>query len=119
MSYSTYLGGSDDDRGYRVRVDSAGNAYVAGQTSSTDFPVSAALQPTFGGGDSDAFLAKISPTGSVLRSTYLGGSGNDGGVGLAIDAAGNAYMTGTPVRQTFPWLAQFRRRIMAERGTVS
>jgi hypothetical protein len=85
-------------------VDAAGNAYVAGTTGSSDFPVkSAAFQTTYGGGScggyypcTDAFVTKLNPTGSaLLYSTYLGGSGEDGALGIAVDAAGNAYVTGT------------------------
>jgi len=102
VSYSTYLGGSNEDRGYRVRVDSTGNAYIAGQTSSTNFPVSSPLQPTYGGGANDAFLTKVGPTGTILRSTYLGGSGDDGATGLAIDASENVYLTGFTGSTNFP-----------------
>ena len=60
LLYSVYLGGSDNDYGYNVAVDPAGNAYIVGQTVSTDFPTNAAFQATFGGG-TDAFIAKIEP----------------------------------------------------------
>ena len=61
LSYSTYLGGSDNDSGSGIAVDSAGNAYVTGFTSSRDFPTSNPLQPTHHGGLDDAFVAKIAP----------------------------------------------------------
>ncbi|MDA2929354.1 SBBP repeat-containing protein [Acidobacteria bacterium AH-259-O06] len=106
LVYSTYLGGSGRENfsefseeaffaGGGIAVDPEGNAYVTGFTSSTDFPTANALQPAFGGGDFDAFVAKLNPTGSALvYSTYLGGSGNDQGLGIAVDADGNAYVTG-------------------------
>ena len=79
LVYSTYLGGSGDDRGQGIAVDAAGNAYVTGFTVSTDFPTTlGAFQTTFGGAVDgvDAFVTKLNPTGSALvYSTYLGGSG--------------------------------------------
>ena len=93
LVYSTYLGGSGGDYGYGIAVDGAGNAYVTGLTSSTDFPTKNPLQATYGGGYSDAFVAKVNPTGSALvYSTYLGGPAEDYGAGIAADSAGNAYV---------------------------
>ncbi len=106
LAYSTYLGGSreepfsvtgnGDDLGRGIAVDTAGNAYVTGYTGSHHFPTTAgAFQPTFGGGQYDAFVTKLDPTGSALvYSTYLGGNGGIYGIGIAVDAAGNAYVTG-------------------------
>ena len=96
LVYSTYLGGSDHyDWGWGIAVDSPGNAYVTGQTSLTDFPTMNPLQPRNRGGFSDAFVAKINSTGSALiYSTYLGGSGEDIGEGIAVDCGGNVYVTG-------------------------
>ena len=79
-------------------MDGSGNAYVTGFTESTDFPYTAgAFQTSHGsdrGGD-DAFVTKLNASGSaLLYSTYLGGSGGDGGYGIAVDGAGNAYVTG-------------------------
>ena len=102
LSYSTYLGGSGDDDGYGIAVDSAGNAYVTGQTVSTDFPTSNAWQPTKGGAY-DAFVAALDPTGTtLLYSTYLGGSANDVGHGIAVDSVGDAYVTGFTLSTDFP-----------------
>src|SRR5206468_3186724 len=80
------------------------NAYVAGFTSSTDFPTTpGAAQTTFGGGVEDAFVTKLNPTGSALvYSTYLGGSVSDRGSAIAVDAAGNAYVTGNTSSMDFP-----------------
>jgi Bacterial Ig-like domain (group 3)/Abnormal spindle-like microcephaly-assoc'd, ASPM-SPD-2-Hydin/Beta-propeller repeat len=100
--YSTYLGGSGDDEGAGIAADSAGNAYVTGGTSSTDFPTANALQPTNHGGY-DAFVTKINAGGSALvYSTYLGGGGDDDGRGIAVDSAGNAYVTGYTGSWDFP-----------------
>ncbi len=96
LVYSTYLGGSAEDGGFGIAVDSAGNAYVEGWTQSTDFPITpGALQTTYAGGYSDAFVTKLNPTGSALvYSTYLGGSDAAFGDSIAVDSAGNAYVTG-------------------------
>jgi hypothetical protein len=104
FDFLTYLGGSYDDAGRGLGVDAAGNIYVAGWTASPNFPVVNALQPQLGGNTSyDAFVAKLDPTGrSVLYSTYLGGSTFDIGTGVAVDAAGNAYVTGWATSPNFP-----------------
>ena len=108
LVYSTYLGGSGDDLGSAVAVDSAGNAYVTGVTQSSDFPTKNPLQATNGGGPGcstcqDAFVTKINPEGSALvYSTYLGGSNQDIGVGIAVDGAGNAYVGGDTESADFP-----------------
>ncbi len=102
LSYSTYLGGSGSDFGYGIAVDAAGNAYVTGSTSSTDFntrnPLQAANRGIF-----DAFVTKINPEGSMLvYSTYLGGSNSDTAYSIAVDALGNAYLTGNTSSTNFP-----------------
>jgi hypothetical protein len=100
--YSTYLGGSSNDYGQSIAVDSVGAAYVTGGTYSTDFPTKNPFQPTCGG-CGDAFVAKLNPMGSALvYSTYLGGSGGDFGYGIAVDGAGNAYVTGSTESTNFP-----------------
>jgi hypothetical protein len=103
LLYSTYLGGSGDDQSFDLRLDSAANAYVSGRTSSTNFPTANALQPT-NAGDFDAFVTKLNSTGSALvYSTYLGGSGSDGGLApLALDSSGNAYVAGSTSSTNFP-----------------
>ena len=101
LVYSTYLGGSSDDRGKGIAVDTEGNVYVTGVTSSTDFPTVNAFQT--GIVDEDTFVAKLDPTGSsLLYSTYLGGRGGDHGHGIAVDGAGNAYVTGLTWSDEFP-----------------
>jgi hypothetical protein len=93
LSYSTYLGGGAGDFGNAIAVDAAGNAYVAGNAPSSDFPTTAgAFQPTGRGG---AFVTKLDPTGSALvYSTYLNVNGGGEGHGVAVDTDGNAYLTG-------------------------
>ena len=101
--YSTYAGGSGGDAASGITVDSAGNAYVTGGTGSADFPTVTSAFQTTSGGDSDAFVTKLNPTGSgLVYSTYLGGSGADQSNGIAVDSAGNAYVTGSTVSTDFP-----------------
>lgn len=103
---SSYIGGSGDDYGYGIAVDSTGNSFVTGLTSSVDFPVtSSAVQKRFKGGGYDAFVVKINASGSALAySTYLGGSGEDQGRSIDVDAGGNAYVTGETNSADFPTL---------------
>ena len=123
LKYSTYLGGSGDDWGSvfnnlrAIAVDPRGNAYVIGTTASTDFPTTAdAYQTEFAGGGGgfintfaggfavgDVFVAKLNAAGNALvYSTYLGGTGDDYGEGIAVDAAGNAYLAGMTDSTDFP-----------------
>ena len=103
LVYSTYIGGSGEDRGWGISVDGAGNAYITGDTKSTDFPVVDAVQPNYGGGLIDAFASKLNPTGTALvYSTYLGGNGFDEGRGIAVDGSGSAYITGNTSAFDFP-----------------
>ncbi len=105
LVYSTYLGGNSNDRGHSIAADSAGNAYVTGLTTSANFPTANALQPTLRGG-SDAFIAKLNPAGaSLVYSTYLGGLSMDHANGVAVDAVGNAYLTGMTGSPNFPTLS--------------
>ena len=102
LLYATYLGGSGDDEGWAIAVDHAGNAYIAGHTDSTDFPLSNAYQPANAGGK-DVFVARLNAHGSALDySTYLGGSGRDEGWGIAVDGEENAYITGITASTDFP-----------------
>lgn len=92
--YSTYLGGSGNDLGYGIAVDSAGNAYITGFTAAADLKVKDPLQAA-NRGESDAFVAKINASGSsFVYVTYLGGSALDQGLDIAVDRTGNAYVTG-------------------------
>jgi len=106
LVYSTYLGGSADEDVWKIVVDSAGEAVIAGYTASTNFPVVNAAQPTYGGGPYDGFVSKLSADGaSLVYSTYLGGSGDDEGYGVALDGSGNAYVTGLTSSPNFPTTA--------------
>ncbi len=103
LTWSTYLGGSDRDWGRAVAVDSSGAVYVAGWTMSTDFPTVAAFQGTHAGGQRDAFVAKIGSSGAALSySTFLGGSGQDGALGIAVNSAGEATVAGYTTSSDFP-----------------
>ena len=107
LVYSTYLGGSGGDYPRSIAVDSAGNAYVTGNTFSTDFPTVNAFQPTNRSTSTmtpeQAFVTKLNAQGNALvYSTYLGGSGEDDGFGIAVDSAGEAYVTGDTDSVDFP-----------------
>jgi beta-propeller repeat-containing protein len=102
LLYITYLGGSSADVGYGIAIDSAGNAYITGDTRSADFPLVNPVQAKLGGA-ADIFVAKLSTDGSkLLYSTYIGGSGGERGLGIAVDAFGNAYVTGYTNSLDFP-----------------
>lgn len=102
LVYSTYLGGSGHDWSLGGFVDASGSAYVTGATHSTDFPIASAFQPT-NGGSQDAFVTKLNAAGAaLLYSTYLGGSGDEQGFAIAVDACGNAHVTGHTSSTNFP-----------------
>jgi len=102
LDYSTYLGGSSDDFGRGIAVDTSGSVHVVGETYSTNFPTDNAIQGVFGG-SFDAFVTKLDATGSTLAfSTYLGGSSGDAGRGIAVDGSGNAYVIGETASTNFP-----------------
>ena len=95
LSYSTYFGGHGDDRISGMAVDTSGSVYITGTTNSSDLPLKVAVQPVHIPPFADVFIAKLNPSGTELvYSTYLGGSGGDAGVAIAVDGAGNAYVTG-------------------------
>jgi hypothetical protein len=107
--YSTYLGGSQFDAGLAIAVDSEGNAYVTGSTTSPDFPTANAMQGS-PNGTPQAFIAKLDPTGStLLYSTFLGGSGLNGDIGksIAVDANSDAFITGSTTSADFPTVNAF------------
>jgi Beta-propeller repeat/Cep192 domain 4/HYDIN/CFA65/VesB-like, Ig-like domain len=102
LVYSTFLGGSQADTGQGIRVDSSGNAYVAGYTFSTDFPTQGPMQGA-NEGDADAFVTELNSTGSALTfSTYLGGSGRDRAFGLTLDSSGAIYVIGDTQSSDYP-----------------
>ena len=108
LSYSTYLGGTGIDEGHAIAVDASGSAYIVGTTTSTDFPVVNPRQGTARGAR-DVFVAKLDPSGSGLAySTYLGGSGDDYGHGVAVDGSGSAYVTGWTGSTNFPVVGAFQ-----------
>lgn len=103
LTYSTYLGGSSVDRSYGITVDNHGNAYVTGDTWSTDFTLVNPVQGAYGGGFSDAFVTMVDFSGKAFGySTYLGGSDKDYGRGIAVDTQGNTYVTGWTISLDFP-----------------
>jgi hypothetical protein len=107
LIYSTYLGGKSDDAATGIAVDSSGNAYITGNTASTNFPTMNAFQPRNHGGYNgwDAFVAKLNASGSgLLYSTYLGGSADetDNYFAIAADNSGNAYVSGYTPSTDFP-----------------
>lgn len=112
LAYTTYLGGTDSstdsftsDDANAIVADSAGNAYVTGHTSTIDFPTTPGAFDT-SPDSGDAFVTKLDSTGSeAVYSTYLGGQGWDFGVGIAVDGAGNAYVTGSTGSTDFPTTA--------------
>ena len=95
LVYAGYVGGLGADRARGIAVDSSGNAYIAGETGSSNFPVTVGPDLTFGGGSRDAFVAKVSADGSSLvYAGYIGGLGTDIAEGIAVDSSGNAYIAG-------------------------
>lgn len=105
--YSTYLGGSNNEWGYGIAVDSGGNAYVTGKTRSANFPMVTPMDGIYNGWY-DAFLSKLDATGtSLVYSTFLGGGGNDYGFGVAVDSTGNAYVAGYTNSGNFPTVTPF------------
>lgn len=109
LVYSTFLGGNGSDEAWAIAVDEAGHAYVAGDTTSNNFPVTpGAYQTDYHPGSSvtregDAFVVKFNPTGSgLIYGTYLGGTDHDLGFGLDVDSQGRAYVTGSTISADFP-----------------
>lgn len=116
LLYSTYLGGEpamtggrDEDVGYGIAIDAMQNIYVVGYTTSPTFPTAHPIQALFGGVE-DVFVAKINAAGTgLIYSTYLGGSRADVGRGIAVDAIGNAYITGYTLSLDFPALEALQK----------
>jgi len=126
LTYSTYLGGVSPDFATAVAVDAAGNAYVTGFTLSQDFPVtSGAFQTTYGGAggqlsslvySGDAFVTKMSPSGALMYSTFLGGSQDDVAAAIAVDSQGNAYVAGATLSKNFPTQQPFQAAFKGSGG---
>jgi len=105
LVYSTFLGGTSHEYGNAIAVDRSGAAYVAGHTESSDFPTTpGAFDTTYNGGNADAFVIKLDPTGSdLLYATYLGGVSYDQANAIAVDGSGAAYVAGWTILSTdFP-----------------
>jgi sugar lactone lactonase YvrE len=103
ISYATYLGGSSNDTATAIAVDANGDAYIGGNATSSNFPVTKNAFSRVLDGSQDAFIAKLNPTGSeLIYATYLGGSSSEFAGGLAIDGTGNCYVTGTTSSNNFP-----------------
>jgi hypothetical protein len=106
LVYSTYLGGTATDAANAVVVDSSGNTYVAGYTTSTDFPTTSGAFQTQNAGKNDVFVAKLNTTATtLLYGTYIGGSSDDQAWGLKVDSQGNAYVVGQTLSTNFPTTA--------------
>ena len=101
LLYSTYLGGSGDDYPNNISVDAGGNLYVAADTTSSNMPLVGALQSSRAGGF-DAYIAIVSPSGSLLFGSYLGGSADDAARDIRVDASGFIYVTGETASTNFP-----------------
>jgi len=101
LLWSTFLGGNDLDQGFGIATDASGGVYVTGRTYSADFPTPTGYDTSFDG-DRDAFVAKFSSAGSLLWSTFMGGSSIDYGRGITTDASGGVYVTGHTWSADFP-----------------
>jgi hypothetical protein len=114
FAYRTYLGGSAQDLGYAIAVDSKGNAYVTGDTRSQDFPTTRdAVQTKFvSGAIQNAFVARLDASGEMSYSTYLGGSASDVGRGITVDVKGSAYVTGYTSSKDFPATSRALQRTL-------
>jgi hypothetical protein len=108
--FSSFLGGTGDDRGMGIALDAANNAYITGVTSSNDFPAVNAYQKTNAGGFADGFITKVSAGGSVVYSTFAGGIGNDNPMSIAVDSNGAAYVTGWTTSINFPMVNAFQSK---------
>lgn len=123
IAYSTFLGGGTRDSGEAIGVDGAGNAYIAGETSSADFPVTLGafqiVKKSTSGIDT-VFVTAINSTGTkLLYSTYLGGRKFDSAFGIAVDFNGNAFVTGDTQSLNFPTKAAFQGSLFASQGQTA
>ena len=122
VGFASYLGQEDDDKAKGIAVDPAGNVYVTGVSSSIDLPTVSALQANFGGraanpySAGDGFVAKFNSAGKLIYLTYIGGSQDDGVSAIAVDAAGNAYITGATTSADFPVVNAYQGRLRGVGG---
>jgi len=107
VSYATYLGGTAEDDGNAIAVDGSGNAWVTGQTKSTDFPTKNPLYAS-NKGSFDVFVTELSPTGTLVYSTYVGGSSDDSGNAIAVNASGDVFVAGGTKSSDFPTLGAYQ-----------
>ena len=105
--YSRFLDTQHGGKATGIAIDAIGNAYVTGSMTGGDLDVANPFQATQDG-EKDAFVSKLDPSGSLVYSTYLGGSGQDEGLGIAVDGAGSAYVTGTTTSADFPTVNPFQ-----------
>ena len=108
--FSTFLGGNGYDQGYGIAVDKNGNSYVTGQTESDNFPIKNAYQSFYGGAQylGDAFVTKFNASGSLMYSTYLGGSGDEIAQDIVVDGNGNSYIIGFTQSTDFPTVRAYQ-----------
>ncbi len=106
VDYATYIGWSDEDYGHVIAIDSGGNAYIVGQTLSNDFPTTEGAYQQINKGSSDVFITKLTPSGSLDFSTYLGESGHDNGYSIDVSGARDVYIVGTTWSSDFPTSAE-------------
>jgi uncharacterized protein (TIGR03437 family) len=127
LKYSTYLGGENNEAARGIGLDSAGNVYIAGVSSSPDLPTNSGVyQPNFAGRTAlansnftgDGFVAKFSPAGKLIYLTYLGGAMDDGIAALAVDPAGNAYVTGETYSADFPSVNGYQPKLNSPSSTI-
>jgi len=122
LVYSTYLGGSFRDQANGISVDTHDDAYITGRTQSPDFPAKNAFQGDLKSGGGNAFITKFDAAGTALvYSSYLGGSApypGDSGNGIAVDASGNAYVTGSTLSTDFPTKNAFQDKLKSAKGNA-
>lgn len=102
LEYSIYIGGNGDDYGNDIARDNEGNIYITGQTQSSNFTTTTGAYQTQNNGDIDVFITKLNSSADLVYSTYLGGNSYDYGISIALDSAGNAYITGLTSSDNFP-----------------